>query len=309
VFSEYSLQKPEAWNFVSPILAENGGWSVFVYTPRGMNHGWSLLQQGKANPKWFVQVLTVDDTDAINREAIEDERLTNPEDLFQQEYYCRFVDGAGQVFRGIDRNLWDGDMQPIEGRFYRLGVDLAKHQDYTVITPFDLHTFKAGRPIRFNQMDWNLIKARIEATARRFNNAQILMDTTGVGDPIFDDLSRIGMSIEPYRFTEQSRTDLLMNLALLIEQDRIKISDDEVAVDELRSFRYELTDRGRTRMGCPDGLHDDCVMSLALATWGINVPYKRQTNSFGKRLSGEFSNGNDYDGLEQHQFSRFHYNN
>jgi hypothetical protein len=35
VFSEYSLQDPRAWDFVRPILAENEGWAVFNYTPRG----------------------------------------------------------------------------------------------------------------------------------------------------------------------------------------------------------------------------------------------------------------------------------
>ena len=44
VFSEYSLMKPKVWEYIRPILAENGGWAVFVFTPRGMNHAWNLLQ-------------------------------------------------------------------------------------------------------------------------------------------------------------------------------------------------------------------------------------------------------------------------
>ena len=42
VFSEYPLQNPRAWDFIRPILAENGGWAVFSYTPRGRNHGYRL---------------------------------------------------------------------------------------------------------------------------------------------------------------------------------------------------------------------------------------------------------------------------
>lgn len=42
VFSEYSLQNPKAWDFIRPILKENGGWAIFNYTPRGKNHGYDL---------------------------------------------------------------------------------------------------------------------------------------------------------------------------------------------------------------------------------------------------------------------------
>ena len=44
VFDEWSLCDPNAWGYIRPILAENGGWAVFIYTPRGKNHGHSLYQ-------------------------------------------------------------------------------------------------------------------------------------------------------------------------------------------------------------------------------------------------------------------------
>jgi phage terminase large subunit len=95
VFSEYSLQDPKAWDFMRPILAENGGWAVFVYTPRGENHGYQLLEMAKNDEKWFTQVLTVDDTEAISKEVLEQERKEiiskdGNDALYQQEYYCSF---------------------------------------------------------------------------------------------------------------------------------------------------------------------------------------------------------------------------
>lgn len=102
VFSEYSLQDPRAWDFIRPILAENMGWALFNFTPRGENHGWDLLEYAKDNPQWFVSVLTVDDTGALSPDVIEQERremyAKNGDDsLFLQEYYCSFnapVQGA-----------------------------------------------------------------------------------------------------------------------------------------------------------------------------------------------------------------------
>ena len=91
VFSEYSLQNPKAWEMLRPILAENGGWAVFNYTPRGKNHGYDLYTMAIDNPKWFVQLLTVNDTNAISQEAIQEERDAGmDEDLVQQEFYCSF---------------------------------------------------------------------------------------------------------------------------------------------------------------------------------------------------------------------------
>jgi len=110
IFSEYSLQNPQAWEYIRPILAENGGWALFNYTPRGKNHGYTLYEMAKKNPKWFVEMLTVDDTKAIGQEVIEEERASGmEEDLIQQEYYCSFeaaIQGAyySKQFKKIDED-------------------------------------------------------------------------------------------------------------------------------------------------------------------------------------------------------------
>ena len=49
IFSEYSLHDPGAWEYIRPILLENGGWALFIYTARGRNHGWTLLEMAKKN--------------------------------------------------------------------------------------------------------------------------------------------------------------------------------------------------------------------------------------------------------------------
>lgn len=96
VFSEFSLQDPRAWNFIRPILAENGGWAVFNFTPRGKNHAFKLTEIAKADPKnWFYQVLTPDDTKILTPEILEQERREmlaqyGDDSLFQQEFYCSF---------------------------------------------------------------------------------------------------------------------------------------------------------------------------------------------------------------------------
>jgi phage terminase large subunit len=97
VFSEYSLQNPVAWDMIRPILAENDGWALFNFTPRGKNHGWELAEMAQSNDRWFYQKLTVDDTKrpdgtpVITPEIIQEERDAGmDESLIKQEFYCDF---------------------------------------------------------------------------------------------------------------------------------------------------------------------------------------------------------------------------
>jgi hypothetical protein len=97
VFSEYALQDPAGWDFISPILLENDGWALFNFTPRGFNHGWRLFDMAQGNPEWFSELLTIDDTKrpdgdpVISRAKIDSERASGKtEDFLQQEYWCSF---------------------------------------------------------------------------------------------------------------------------------------------------------------------------------------------------------------------------
>ena len=119
--SEFALMKPSVWDYLSPILNENDGWANFITTPRGRNHAFDLFKSmvdaaNNKGAKYFVQVLTVDDTrkplldgtgepvigqdgnpvmvPVISPEAIQEQRDLNvPEEIIQQEYYCSFEAG------------------------------------------------------------------------------------------------------------------------------------------------------------------------------------------------------------------------
>lgn len=105
VFSEYALQNPRAYDLLSPILVENGGWTVFNFTPRGHNHAEGLYKMARNNPAWYCSKYTVDDTrkedgtPVVSRQQIEAERArliaqgkseADADTLIQQEYYCSF---------------------------------------------------------------------------------------------------------------------------------------------------------------------------------------------------------------------------
>ena len=277
VFDEYSEMSEAIWTaIIQPVLRENKGTATFIFTPKGKNHAFKLLQVAKDSSQWWWAVKTVEDTKAIDEEELEQAKRETPQAFFNQEYYCDFLESAGQFFRAVRENVWSGDLEIESGKVYQLGVDLAKYQDWTVITPFELNTFKVGKQDRFNQIDWNLQKARIEVSARKHNMARVVVDSTGVGDPIAEDLERQGLSIESFKFTRTSRRQLLDNLAVLLEQRKITLPDDEGLFGELESMQFllkETQDGKRTiDVQTPEGVPDDRIMSLALAVWEVKTP-------------------------------------
>lgn len=279
VFDEYSEQKEEIWTAIfQPILQENGGTATFIFTPKGKNHAWKLLQLAKDSKDWFTQILSVSDTKIFNDEQLKEIQRTTPQSLYQQEYECNFIDNAGQYFRRVRDNLHNEKVLTMDGDF-QIGVDLAKYQDWTVITPFNKNTFKVYWQDRFNQIDWNLQKARIQVAYMKFQGGDkaVCIDATGVGDPIVEDLKKeINIPEIPFnhafKFTAQSRPDLLKHLAILLEQDKIKIPNDEGLIAELEAFRYELGEAGTLKIKVPEGMTDDRVMSLGLAVYGQSEP-------------------------------------
>src|SRR3990167_1308674 len=119
IFSEYSLQNPKAWEYMRPILAENKGWALFNYTPRGKNHGYKLWEMALNNPKWWTQKLTIDDTKVLTPEDIDEERRAGmTEDMVQQEFYCSFISA-------------------IQGAIYWKEVDEAKKNEQFKEVPHD----------------------------------------------------------------------------------------------------------------------------------------------------------------------------
>jgi phage terminase large subunit len=98
VFSEWALAKPQAWAYLRPIMAENGGWAAFITTPRGRNHAAKMYEALKGDERAFVQKLTAEQTGVFTKEQLAAERkayigeygATQGQALFDQEYMCSF---------------------------------------------------------------------------------------------------------------------------------------------------------------------------------------------------------------------------
>ncbi|MDZ4372310.1 MAG: hypothetical protein U1C74_12905 [Phenylobacterium sp.] len=156
-FSEWSLMDPAAWTYIRPMLLENDGWALFLWTPRGRNHATRSFESRARRPDWFCQKSPATETQVFTPEQLENERAELIAELgsteegearFASEYLVDFdaaqpgtyyatllaeAERAGRIGRvPVDPSL------PIDTA-WDLGID-----DYTAIWFFQ----RAGREIR-----------------------------------------------------------------------------------------------------------------------------------------------------------------
>lgn len=266
VCDEFAQWKATIWQqHLEPMLVVKKAPAVFVGTPRGRNWAWDLWRHAGVDPDWSAHHWTALDSPYFPREEFERLRREMPERIFRQEILAEFLEGGGEVFRNVD-----GCVGPLGVRdgYTVLGVDLAKVRDWTAIHALNSQRMTVETQ-RMQRVDWSLQKLRIIETYRRLDAVRALVDATGVGDPIVEDLRKAGLQVEPVVFTGPLKSALVENLMLLFEQGAIRIPQDPILIDELKGFTFETLPSGRDRYSAPDGRHDDTVMALALAAWGL----------------------------------------
>lgn len=266
------------WNeAIRPTLTDFRGEAWFAGTPKGRNFFATAydLGQDPLNDDWASwQMPTCTNTKLVGvEEEVEAARRQMPERSFLQEYEAVFLEDAGGVFRGVRdvvSRLLNGNRETAY-----LGVDLARVEDFTVISGFN-HQGHQTYFERFNQISWERQIERIKSALAANPKAKLLLDSTGVGDPIFERLRKEVPSarIEGYGLTNSSKEALIDNLAMLIEQGRVRLQDIPEQTAELLAYQYELTAARNVRMNAPEGMHDDTVIALALAAWPLK---ERQT--------------------------------
>lgn len=245
----------DGWlNSIRPTLTDYKGRAIFLSTPKGKNFFYSLFLKG-GEPDWEAFRFTTYDNPYIDKGEIDDARTQLPEVVFEQEYMANPAENSSNPFGSAYIKQCTFPISTEPPIVY--GIDLAKAVDWTVIIGLD----RNGSVCHFDrfQKDWRQTKQTILS----LNKAPILIDSTGVGDPIFEDLQREGLAINGFKFSSTSKQQLMEGLSSAIQQRKITYPEGNI-VNELEVFEYQYTATG-VRYSAPPGFHDDCVMSLALA--------------------------------------------
>ena len=273
VVDEAARVRREVWEEVlRPAVSDTHGRVLFISTPKGKNFFYELYTRGQdpLQPEFESWKFPTADNPKVSPEDIEQARQSLPVDVFSQEYLAEFLENSAGVFRNIQACIGSIREEPLPGKQYRGGLDLARTTDFSVLTIFDT----AGRQVfldRFNQLSWAVQKDRFIPVIRKYR-ARVAVDATGVGDPIVEDLKRAGLDIIPYVFTSESKKRLIETAMVGFDQKQIRILNDEVQKGELEMFEYRMGKTGTVQYSAPDGAHDDCVIALCLAWYLLHGP-------------------------------------
>jgi len=263
VIDEASRCREDAWHAVRSTLTKTQGPVRIIGNVKGRKNWFykiARLAESGEQGYLYTKITAQDAVEAgvLPAEEIEDAKRALPENVFKELYLAEPSDDGGNPFSVKAITEITGAMSDAPPVVF--GVDLAKSVDYTVVVGLD----SEGRVCKFDrfQAPWDVTRDRI---LRTIGTVRTLADSTGVGDPIVEDLQKTG-HVEGVKFTSQSKQQMMEGLALAIQQREIRIPAG-VIKNELESFEYEYTRTG-VRYSAPSGLHDDCVCALALAVMG-----------------------------------------
>jgi hypothetical protein len=300
VIDEAAAIPADVWNYVlRPTISQTLGWAVFCSTPKGRNWFYDLHTRGQDPAETLYKSFTFSSrTSPFFPPAEWDEaRRTLPSDVFRQEYAAEFLEDSAGVFRNVGACLVDDALcrLPHGRRQILVGCDVAKHSDWTVLIAMDAESGLCLAKERFNNLEWPVQKERIAAFCRAWRG-RLMLDATGVGDPIYDDLRQVLPDIEGVKLSSASKTMIVQRLMVAVEQRRISWPRSwEDLTNEMGRFEYTIMPSGAIQYAAPSGYHDDCVMALALANHGraqfegagnmraVGMPIKRVASGWADR--------------------------
>jgi len=248
----------DGWlNSIRPTLTDYKGRAIFLSTPKGKNYFYSLYLKGlESESDWQSFKFTTYDNPYIDKNEIDDASRQLPVAVFEQEYNANAMENASNPFGNNFITFCVKPMSTLPVAYY--GIDLAKSVDWSVIIGLDVN----GDVCHFDrfQKDWKQTRETILLIDK---NKPIVIDSTGVGDSITEDLQRYFNSMFGFKYTSTSKQQLMEMLSSAIQKSEIGFPDGMIK-EELDIFEYQFTSTG-VRYSAPQGFHDDCVNALALA--------------------------------------------
>lgn len=263
IIDEMAFTRPELWSEVlSATVLVKGKKVIFISTPKGKNHFNQLALQHNYDNRYKYFHFTSYDNPMIDTADLDERKRNLPDHIFRQEYLAEFLDNSSGLFKDV-RKAVSNNFDSNEVLFG--GLDIGRADDYTVLTIIN-RSQQMVYVERWRQDDWTNIIKKVADVINRFK-AKTYVEVNNQGDVFYEMLKKqCDELIEPYVTSSKTKPIMIEDLALAFEQGNITILNEGWLIDELEAFTYIYDERTRgVKYSAPQGLHDDAVISLALA--------------------------------------------
>lgn len=265
VIDEASRVKEDCWFAIrSTLTATNGPVRIIGNVKGRKNWFYNLARKAEAGSPYmhYAKITAMDAVSAgvTKAEEVEEARDVLPDNIFKELYYAEPGDDSGNPFgiKYIQSCLNEDGLG--QGPVKSWGIDLAKSTDWFVCIGLN----ELGEVCKFER--WQGVPWRVsiqKAWALVGEDTSALVDSTGLGDPVLEELQVEHGNFQGFNFSSSSKQKLMEGLAVAIQKNEISFPKGIISA-ELESFEYEYTRTG-VRYSAPEGCHDDCVCALALA--------------------------------------------
>jgi len=253
------------YSSIRPTLSDYMGGGLFISTPNGKEFFHSLYIKGTDENDTEFKSFRFPSNDnpyfpAAEFKAVQDKL---PPFQFRQEYLAIPGENKDNPF-GTDNIKFNIVEELSNEPTIIYGIDVAKYNDYSVIIGLDSN----GHMTYFNrfQLPWIATMEKIKELPKDIHK---VIDSTGVGDVLLEQLYQVTENISGFKFTSESKPKLIYNLIKDVEKGRVKYLPQ--VAEEMYVFEYKYTSNGHIKFDARPGFHDDCIIALALANEHKNM--------------------------------------
>jgi phage terminase large subunit-like protein len=262
---------------VFPMLSTTNGTAILLSTPWDKNH---FFYKAFLNPQYSTHKIQSSENPLIPQAFLQEMQQNMTAEAYKREYLAEFTEAAASYFpqelirqciehaQKIGLEPYATLEQEIPKGEYFAGLDLGKLQDHSALAIIqrEAETLKL---VYTHEFSLNTNYTEVIATAARANHQfhlqQLLVDQTGIGEPILEALNEQDIPAEGATLTQDTKTEILTNLKLTMEQNRIAIPYDKRLCEQINDQQYAYTGNGKLTFTHPQNTHDDQLWALALA--------------------------------------------
>lgn len=259
-------------------LGGQGGSALINSTPKGRGFYYTMYCWGLDPniPEWKSYHHPTSDNPYIDPKEIEEAKRTLPDRVFRQEFLAEFLSDSGDVFANIDDVSTGVIQEPVPGETYKAAWDPAQKHDWSA---FGIRNEKGEQVLleRWTGMPWTQQLDRVEMYCKKYNNAALEIDCTGIGETLVEAAQQRGLDAVGNFFSNTAKEQWVSHLAMLFEgRYPVLLSPGinehtKAQAEELKSYTYTYTKTGKISYHHLPGQHDDCVSMLLLLYKDFNA--------------------------------------
>lgn len=270
VVDEAAFIKEEAINeAVLPTLTALGKKCLIISTPKSKNWFYHWFLRGNTSNNVYIAFKGISqDNPYVDKNFLLEQYKSLPKEIYEQEYLAEFTDAGNDVFTGInDVCILNEFEAPTKGKRYYAGIDLGLSNDYSVLSILD----EVGRLVyieRINGTSYNDITKIFTSHLKRYSITDGYCEINGPGLPVYEVLHSNVRRLRSFTTNSENKTQGIRTLIYDIQSQELMLPSKDLfpaLYNELNAYTYKLGSNGQLTFSAPNGMHDDCVMSLMLA--------------------------------------------